>query len=125
MMILNVVYHKHFHLSCIMLNGTQPINNDSKRGKVMKKTTVNKGGRRTEMNVRLGAKTVERFKRLYAENDYSLIAGKVTPPTTKATVSKHLNGAVAKEDWTMPESIAKAAQAFYANKDKTQKALAA
>lgn len=83
------------------------------------------GGRRAEMNVRLGVITIERFVRLYAEGDYTLIAGKVTPPTTKVTVSKWLNAAKADPNTAMPESIAKATQEFYENKEKVEKELAA
>jgi hypothetical protein len=80
--------------------------------------------RRPEMNVSLGAKTIARFKSLYADNDYKLIEAMITElPTTSVTVSKHLNSAADNPDWKMPLSIAKAAQKFYAQKEREQKSV--
>lgn len=98
----------------------------------MKNGNTGKGGRRPEMNVALGVRTIERYNKLYAEGDFSAIlrianaalTAQKDPPTTLVTVSKHIKGAAADPNWKMPLSIAKAAQQYYAAKEKETRAVA-
>jgi hypothetical protein len=90
----------------------------------MKKEIVKAAkGRRQEMQVALGAATIQRWQALQAEGDYAEIARRAKPESTRANIGKTIKNAADNKDWKMPLSIAQAIQAFYLEKEEAQEAL--
>ena len=83
-----------------------------------------RGGPRAEIKVRLGQATITRYKRHFAEGDYSQIAERITPKPLRQLVSKNLKAAAKNPQYVMAASLAQGIQAYYKEKEELEKSLA-
>ena len=87
----------------------------------MKKKAPTKG-RRIEMKIPIGVPTLELWRALHADNDYSIIGSRLNPEVTRGAIRKYMKESDENPELMIPKSVANEIKKYYQEKAEALKA---